>query len=338
MVTHHTTHEIAVRAPADAVFELIADVAGWPHVFGPTVHVDLLNDGPEQLLHIWAMANGEVRDWTSRRTLDRAKHRIAFQQVVSSPPVARMAGEWIIEEDEAGGCAVTLLHDYEAIGDDEEAAAWIGKAVDKNSTAELEALKTAAESVPGPGELRVTFHDEETIEGRRDQVFDFLNRADLWPQRLPHVSRLELTERVTGVQHMEMDTRSVDGSVHTTVSARLCFPERGVILYKQLKVPAVMRSHTGRWELEEVEAEAGGKVVARSWHTVTLDPDGVRAALGPDATIAEAKEKVRHALGTNSRTTLRQAKEFVEGGGNGGSGGADGNGAVPGGGGGGAAS
>ena len=317
MVTHHTTHEIAVKAPADTVFELIADVAGWPHVFGPTVHVDLLNDGPEQLLHIWAMANGEVRDWTSRRTLDRTKHRIAFQQVVSSPPVARMAGEWIVEEDGEGGCEVTLLHDYEAIGDDEEAAEWIGKAVDRNSTAELAALKTAAESVPGPVELRVTFHDEETIEGRREQVFDFLNRADLWPERLPHVSRLELTEHVTGVQHMEMDTRSVDGSVHTTVSARLCFPDRGVILYKQLKVPPVMRSHTGRWELE---AAADGKVVARSWHTVTLDPEGVRAALGPDATIAEAKEKVRHALGTNSRTTLRQAKEFVEGGGGGGAG------------------
>jgi ribosome-associated toxin RatA of RatAB toxin-antitoxin module len=311
VVTHHTTHEIAVKAPADTVFELIADVAGWPHVFGPTVHVDLLNDGPEQLLHIWATANGEVRDWTSRRTLDRAKHRISFNQVVSSAPVASMGGEWIVEPDGEGGCAVTLLHDYEAIGDDEEAVAWIGQAVDRNSTAELAALKTAAESVPGPVELRVTFNDEEIIEGPREQVFDFLNRADLWPQRLPHVSRLELAERVAGVQHMEMDTRSVDGSVHTTVSARLCFPDRGVILYKQLKVPPVMRSHTGRWELEA----ADGKVVARSWHTVTLDPEGVRAALGPDATIAEAKEKVRHALGTNSRTTLRQAKEFVESGG-----------------------
>ena len=61
----HTVHETLVDADPDTVYGLIADVAGWPHVFGPTVHVDLLReDAGEQLLHIWALANDEVRDWT----------------------------------------------------------------------------------------------------------------------------------------------------------------------------------------------------------------------------------------------------------------------------------
>jgi len=311
VATYNTKHDITVEAAADTVFGLVADVAGWPQVFGPTVHVDLLRDeAGEQLLRIWALANGEVRDWTSRRTLDRAAGTIAFQQVVSSPPVASMGGKWIIEPLGYGErCSVTLTHDFEAIADDPDAVAFIQQAVDRNSNAELAALKNAAEQQAGPDQLRFTFSDGVSIRGPVSEIFGFINRADLWPQRLPHVSRLDLTESVPGVQRMVMDTRSPDGSIHTTESVRLCFADRGEILYKQLRVPPVMSAHTGRWEFS---AAADGLVEARSWHTVTLNPGGVQAALGAEATMQEAREKVRHALGTNSLTTLRNAKQHVE--------------------------
>jgi ribosome-associated toxin RatA of RatAB toxin-antitoxin module len=303
VATYHTKHDITVEAAADTVFGLVADVAGWPQVFGPTVHVDLLRDeAGEQLLRIWALANGEVRDWTSRRTMDRAAGTIAFHQVVSSPPVASMGGKWIVEQlGDGERCSVTLTHDFEAIADDPDAVAFIQQAVDRNSNAELAALKAAAE--------RFTFSDAVSIKGPVAAVFEFINRADLWPQRLPHVSRLDLTESVPGVQRMVMDTRSPDGSIHTTESVRLCFADRGEILYKQLRVPPVMSAHTGRWEFR---GAPDGLVEARSWHTVTLNPAGVREALGQEASMDEARQKVRHALGTNSLTTLRHAKQHVE--------------------------
>jgi len=311
VATHYTKHDITVEAAADTVFELVADVAGWPQVFGPTVHVELLSDdGTEQLLRIWALANGEVRDWTSRRTLDRAAGVVAFQQVVSSPPVASMGGRWTVEPlGREHRSSVTLTHEFEAIADDTDAVAFIQQAVDRNSNAELAALKSAAELQAGPDELRFTFSDGLSVRGTVSDVFEFINRADLWPQRLPHVSRLDLDERVPGVQRMVMDTRSPDGSIHTTESVRLCFPERGVIVYKQLQVPPVMSAHTGRWELREAP---DGLVEARSWHTVVLNPAGVREALGAQTSIEEARQKVRHALGTNSLTTLRHAKQHVE--------------------------
>jgi aromatase len=306
---HHTKHEISVAAEPDTVYKLIADVSGWPHVFGPTVHVDLLHDdGREQLLRIWALAHGEVRDWTSRRALDAVAGRVSFQQVVSSAPVASMGGEWIVTPAGPGASHVTLTHQFEAIADDQDAVVWIDEAIERNSTVELAALKQAAELGAGREDLHFTFSDTQVIRGSAAAVFEFIDRADAWPRRLPHVSRLALTEQPGGVQHMEMDTRSPDGSVHTTTSIRLCFPERGTIVYKQLQVPPVMAGHTGRWVFEESD----GSVIARSWHTVTLSPEGVRAALGPDVTAAQAREKVRHALGTNSLTTLRRAKEFVE--------------------------
>ena len=309
MANHDTVHQISVEADPESVYRLIADVGGWPHVFGPTIHVDLLlEEGDAQLLRIWATAGDGVYDWTSRRTLDPQLRTIAFQQIVSRPPVAAMSGQWIIDEA-APGSRVTLTHRFSAIGDDPDAVAWIQKAVDRNSEAELAALKRAAELGPERDQLHFSFSDAEMIRGSAAAVFEFIRRADAWPARLPHVNRVELAEEPGGVQRMEMDTCAPDGTVHTTSSIRLCFPDRRMILYKQFQLPALMAGHTGRWEFEE---DDDGTVFARSWHTVTLDPNGIRTLLGPDVAVADARAMVRASLGANSLSTLRHAKVFVE--------------------------
>lgn len=312
VAVHDTKHEVRIDAEPDVVYGLIQDVSGWPHVFGPTVHVDLLLDeGDAQLLRIWATAAGGVHDWTSRRVLDPGARRITFQQIVSKPPVAAMSGEWIVASAGPGACHVVLTHRFEAIADDPGAVSWIDEAIDRNSSVELGALKRAGELGAGRSELHFSFNDAEVIVGSAAAVFEFVRRADRWPQRLPHVERVELSEESGGVQHLTMDTRAPDGGVHTTTSIRLCFPDRKMIVYKQTRLAEVMAGHTGRWQFEQ----DGDSVFARSWHTVTLDPDGVRAVLGAEGTVAQARARVRHALGTNSLATLRQAKEFVESGG-----------------------
>ncbi|NGO43916.1 aromatase/cyclase [Streptomyces ureilyticus] len=311
--THVTEHSVTVAAPPDTVYDLIADVSAWPQVFGPTVHVEVLEeapeDGGEQLLRIWAIAHEQVRTWTSRRVLDPAARTITFRQVVSAAPVAAMGGAWHMRPTDDGSTRVVLLHDFRAVDDDPAAEELIEGAVDRNSRAELAALKTAAEQGAARDELHFTFADSETITGAAGDVYAFLDRADLWPERLPHVARLDLTEDEPGIQHLDMDTRSPDGSVHNTTSVRVCFEDRHMIVYKQLRVPVAMSGHTGRWVIESL---GDGTVRATSWHSVTLDPDGVHSALGPQATLAEARQLVRTALGTNSATTLRHAKRFAE--------------------------
>ncbi|MDX6349563.1 MAG: aromatase [Streptomyces sp.] len=309
--THVTEHAIAVSAPPATVYALVADASDWAQVFGPTVHAEVTQEGAggEQELRIWALANDQVRSWVSRRTLDPVARTIGFRQVVSAPPVEAMGGQWRIETNEDGGSRVVLLHDFRALHDDPASVTLIQQAVDRNSRAELAALKTAAELGAKRDELHFTFSDSVHVDGSADDVFAFLDRADLWPERLPHVSRLGLTEIEPGLQHMDMDTLSPDGSAHNTTSVRVCFADRHLIVYKQLRVPVAMSLHTGRWTIEP--AEEGG-VRATSWHTVTLDPEGVSHALGPQATLAEARALVRKALGTNSSTTLHHAKEFAE--------------------------
>ncbi|MGO4751805.1 aromatase/cyclase, partial [Streptomyces sp. 2MCAF27] len=145
-------------------------------------------------------------------------------------------------------------------------------------------------------------------------VYDYLYRADLWPERLPHVSRLDLKEDPVGddvaeprVQVMAMDTRTADGSVHTTESVRVCFGADRIV-YKQTTVPALMTAHTGSWTINP----AGDGLAVTSRHTVILNPAAVERVLGPDKTVADARTYVQRALSTNSTTTLRHAREFAE--------------------------
>jgi aromatase len=302
-------HEILVSAPAADVYRLIAEVENWPRIFPPTVHVDHLERGErEERIRIWATANGRPKNWTSRRTLDPGALTIGFRQEVSTPPVASMGGTWIIERLDTGGCRVRLLHDYTAIDDDPAGLAWIEQAVDTNSRSELASLKATVEAAVGSAELAFSFEDTVLVSGSAKDVYDFVNEAQLWEERLPHVVTVRLEEHEPGLQTLEMDTRSPNGSVHTTKSHRVCFPDER-IHYKQTTLPALMDLHTGRWTFRET---ATG-VAASSQHTVVLKPENITAILGPQAGVAEAREHVRAALSANSRATLGLAKEYAEG-------------------------
>jgi aromatase len=308
MTTRQVEHEITVEAPATAVYRLIAEVENWPRIFPPTIYVDHLERGAgEERIRIWATANGEAKNWTSRRTLDPGELRITFRQEVSAPPVAAMGGTWIIEPLSETASRIRLLHDYRAVDDDPEGLKWIDEAVDRNSRSELASLKTNVELAHAAEEFTFSFEDTVQIDGSAKDAYDFIDEAGLWEQRLPHVARVQLTEDTPGLQTLEMDTRAKDGSTHTTKSYRVTFPHHR-IAYKQVTLPALMTLHTGIWTFEENERG----VAATSQHTVVLNTANIAKILGPEATVADAREYVRGALSTNSRATLGHAKDHAE--------------------------
>lgn len=301
-------HGISVAAPAKEVYELIADVRNWPRVFPPTIHVDHIEKGErEERIRIWATANGEAKQWASRRLLEPEKLRVNFQQEVSAPPVASMGGAWVIEPESETESRVLLLHEYRAVDDDPDGLAWIDRAVDENSRSELDALRRNVELVRASEDLTFSFEDTVLIDGKAKDVFDFVNEADRWSERLPHVAAVQFEDDSTGLQTLQMDTRAKDGSTHTTKSYRVAFPHRG-IAYKQVTLPALMTLHTGYWTFEET----GGQVAATSQHTVTINADNIARVLGGEATVDSAKEYVHNALSTNSLATLGHAKEYAE--------------------------
>ncbi|MGH3685610.1 MAG: aromatase/cyclase [Pseudonocardiaceae bacterium] len=301
-------HEIKVLAPSETVYQIIAEVANWPQIFPPSVHVEYLERGAEEeLIQIWATANGEAKTWTSRRVLDSTALRVEFRQEVSQPPVGAMGGAWVVEPISDGESLVRLQHDYRAVDDDPKKLDWIEMAVDRNSRAELAALKTNAELATRAPELFLIFDDIVQIDGSAKDTYDFINEAQLWSERLPHVARVSLREDVPGLQFLEMDTRTRDGSVHTTTSVRVAFPYTKIV-YKQIQTPALMTLHTGHWLVEE---KTGG-VAATARHTVVINDVNIAKVLGDEASIDDARTFVRAALSANSLATLGHAKEYAE--------------------------
>ncbi|MEU0557164.1 aromatase/cyclase [Dactylosporangium sp. NPDC006015] len=292
------SHEITVAAPPDRVYALLADAAGWPALFPPTVHAVAtpLSDGEERL-QLWATANGAVKSWTSLRTLDPVARRITFRQEVSAPPVASMGGEWHVEEAADGHSRVVLTHTYRAIDDDPSGLAWIAEAVERNSVAELTALEAGALADPG---IDFTFSDSVEFAGSARDAHAFIWDAQHWPARLPHVVGVELGEEPAGVQRLRMETLAKDGSSHTTESIRVGLPGLRIV-YKQTRPPALLSVHTGRWTFEERD----GHVTATSQHRVVLRPSAVVPVLGEGRTVEDARTFVREALGANSLATLR---------------------------------
>lgn len=306
--TREVEHTITVAAPPTEVYRLLAEVENWPRLFPPSVYVTRLeHEGNEERIQIWATANGEPKTWISRRVLDPENLRITFWQEVSAPPVAQMSGTWIIEA-RGEGTELRLLHSYRAIDDDPDGLAWIEKAVDDNSRAELPGLKAAVESAVRTADLTLSFVDSVEIAGAAGDVYDFVNEANLWTERLPHVASVQLTENTPGVQVLRMDTLTKDGSSHTTESVRVCFPQHR-IAYKQTTLPALMALHTGYWEFRE---NPDGTTTASSQHTVIIEASRITEILGPGAGVPEARTFLREALGGNSRATLNHAKNYAE--------------------------
>ncbi|MDJ0362463.1 aromatase/cyclase [Rhodococcus sp. H29-C3] len=305
-ITHRNVeHSIEVDAEAEAVYELIEDVNKWPQIFPPTIHAQRLSrSGNIEFIEIWATAVGEVRHWTSQRQIDSAGLRISFRQMPRHDSGVNMGGSWVIKPLSTGRSLVTLLHDYSTA--DSSNLAWLDQSVDENSKSELSSLKKNVEQNIARSDCLFSFEDSVDVTGDASSLFDFIYDAGSWPERLPHVAAVKLDEPSEGVQSLEMETRSHDGSVHTTKSYRV--QVNGRIAYKQYTLPALLELHTGVWSFTEKD----GFVEAKSQHTVILNKDAIQSTLGKSANIYSAKDYVRKALGTNSLATLNLAKQHVE--------------------------
>ncbi|WP_063008752.1 aromatase/cyclase [Nocardia kruczakiae] len=304
-MTIRTTHTRVVGAPADEVYGLVADVGRWPVIFEPSVLVRHLHRGAdEERFRLWATVNGQVTDWTSRRTLDPAGRRITFEQERSRAPIASMGGQWSFDETGPRTTTVTLDHHFTvADGVDPDV---ITGAVDRNSVTELAALARIAELGHPVDDIIVTFEDRVTLDATAAELYDFIYHSDRWPDHVPHVGRVDLTEDTDGVQLMEMDTVTEGGIPHTTRSIRICVPSERID-YKQQLPPAMLFGHSGAWEF--ADGPAGVVVLAR--HTVAINPAAAREILGPGTGLAEARAYLGEALGTNSRNTLLCAAQYI---------------------------
>ncbi|HET9138083.1 aromatase/cyclase [Actinophytocola sp.] len=301
-------HTVRVAAAPRRVYQLIADVTRWPQIFDPTVSVEHLGfDGTSERVQVWELVDGEVQSFISHREHNPTRMQVRFRQQNTPHPVASMGGMWLVLP-KGSGSLVALDHYYRVVGDDPVDAEWLAQAVDRNSVAVLAALRETAELGDELDALWLSCEDSVDIHGDARDVYDFLARAQDWPQRLPHVDRLSVAEDVFGIQHLETGARTPDGTVHSTSTVRVCFPETHIV-YKQTRPPAIMRAHTGAFVVRQL---AGG-VRATARQTVLLRQETVAGLLGAEPGSApDVRSAVREVLRAFNLGTLGRAKAFAE--------------------------
>ncbi|MGF1430189.1 aromatase/cyclase [Kitasatospora sp. LaBMicrA B282] len=306
---HRTVHEVRAAAPAGVLYGLIADATRWPLFFPPCVHVEQLDfDGARERLRMWATAEGRITSWVSSRRLDVERLRVEFTMDLPAHPIESMGGLWTVTPL-GDSCRVTLEHAFTVIGDDPAAAAWVERATATNSIIQLDRLAELAERWTRLDDLVWAFEDTVHVNAPAELIFDFLYRATDWPAELPHVNRLELIETEPGVQVMSMGSLSVDGSVHSTESVRICFPAAQRIVYKQTRTSPLLAAHAGEWSIEP--DETGVNLTTR--HDVLLCEENIEQVLGPGVDAVTAGRHVREALGKAGLSVLRHAAQYALG-------------------------
>jgi aromatase len=308
MTDSGTVHAISVPAPADDVFRLVANVEDWPLLFEPTLRVKVLDrqltstGQVREQLRIWAMVNGEIRNWISFRELDSSARSISFRQNHAHPPLSRMGGAWRIFSENSG-TRVELSHHFTLQTESAETRDWVLAGIDENSQRELHALKRVCTGPHRVADLLVETDDRLEIP-TNSRVFDFIRQADLWPTRLPHVASVDVDQLDPSTQRLEMTVDTGDGANHTTTSIRLLRPSN-LIVYKQVKPPKTLLGHYGEWIFQLQDGQQ--HVVSR--HRALLNPD----CLLPHETLADARERIAELLVCNSRRTLECAVADIPG-------------------------
>jgi aromatase len=285
-------HRHTVNAPPHQLQRLVADVAGWPALFEPVLHVG----DPEHALvtgqlKLWTLVDGMPTHWTARIVRD---DDAGLFSVHRQGELGQAREEWSFRP--AGtGTEITLTQRFTPAG------LARGQLAEQGARALATVDRVAGQGVAAD-ELAFTFADTISVEGCSDTAYRFIAAAQRWPERLPHVRTVRLAEDEPNVQTMEMDTVTSDGSSHVTRSIRLCFPTT-LIAYKQLTCPTLLAGHSGRWEF----ASIGGATVTTATHTVVIDPAAIDRVLGEGVGLTEARQHIRDVLGANSMATLTAA-------------------------------
>jgi uncharacterized membrane protein len=306
---HIVERSVPVEAPAEVVFALVTDVEDWPQILKSVAHIErTVHDEGSDEAAIWAVrGTDQVSIWTSHRTLDREGLRISFRNDPPTGPSSESGGEWLVEPVDETNSVLTVRHTFVPRGGVpaakvEEFATGVGK----HSEEQLAELRYAAEHREELAELTISFDDPLFIGGTAEDSYALLYRADEWPDRFPHVTRIDMTEDDRGIQFFDMDTLTPDKRAHTTRSVRICMPHHKIV-YKQISLAPLLTAHRGHWLFEETPEG----VIATARHTATIKRSALDL-LFPGATVQDARNYLRKALSANSVSNLRFAKEYAE--------------------------
>ncbi|MET9661219.1 aromatase/cyclase [Streptomyces sp. NPDC006510] len=155
---HHAEHTVTVHAPIAVVWDILVDVEGYARIFPPTQDVKILEESPtHQIARLVVDVNGETSSWISRRDIDAGNRIISYRQLEHAPIVGHMGGQWRALPLGEDTTQLVLTHEFRARDavdgkvagklTPQEADTMLRAAVERNSVADLGAVKKTAEAV-----------------------------------------------------------------------------------------------------------------------------------------------------------------------------------------------
>lgn len=147
----HTEHTVTVEANADVVYAVLADIENYANLFPPTEASTMLEETETyQIARLVVDVSGQRQSWVTRRDLDRVHRTIAYRQLENAPMIEFMGGEWRALPVGENRTQLVITHDFaarptDAVPSQEQASALLQGAVDRNSHADLDAVRKEAE-------------------------------------------------------------------------------------------------------------------------------------------------------------------------------------------------
>jgi acyl carrier protein len=153
----HTEHAISIGASVDTVYGILADLKGYERLFPPTRSVEIVEEGPGyQVGRLVVDVGGRIQSWVTRRELDAGRGLIRYRQIETAALVGHMSGEWRCFPLGVSSTQLVLTHDFvvrEPLNGSvaglpvEQAEEALNGAVERNSHADLAAVKAEAERI-----------------------------------------------------------------------------------------------------------------------------------------------------------------------------------------------
>ncbi len=138
-------HTIRVAAPPQRVYQLVANVDHWPHMFDTVLAVEHIGwSGTGERVRFWGTFGERRGSWVSAREVNPRRMQMRFRQERAAHPLASLGGLWGIVPKGAGA-VVTLDHYYTVVGDDPVEAQRLADTIGENATDMLAAVQRTAE-------------------------------------------------------------------------------------------------------------------------------------------------------------------------------------------------
>lgn len=155
-----TRQTIKVAALPKRVYELVADIDGWPAVFDTVAAVERL--GSDRIGDRFRIVERTGYTWTSIREANPKRMQVRYRRTVPPAPLASMAGLWRVHT-KVVGVVVALDHYYRVEDDNPETAAVAAQEIATIGTAMLRSLRRTVE-FGGVAKLRTSYSDSVAPE------------------------------------------------------------------------------------------------------------------------------------------------------------------------------